>query len=100
MSFTLAPGTICYSWIPYSSDQTNKILGSIVQVKLLEPFSLGWSAEIRASGKPTAGTKRDAKVYLLPTELFETALDVAKDRNAHYKKYLSAQLKALLKAGV
>lgn len=100
MSFALAPGVICYSWIPYSSDQTNKILGSIVQVKLIEPFSLGWSAEIRESGKPTAATKRGAKVYLVPTELFESANEAARACSDRYKKYLNAQLKALFKAGV
>ena len=98
MSFSLAPGVVCYSWIPYSSDQTNQLLGAIVQVRLIEPFSLGWSAEICASGKPSAGTKRGSKVYLVPTELYETAADVEEVQLAAYNAFLGKQTKALLKA--
>lgn len=99
MSLELKPGEICYSWVPYSKDQTNRLLGSIVQVKLLEPFSLGWSAEVCAASKPTSTLKRGDKLYLIPSELYGSASDVVSACKERYAKYMDEHSAALLKAG-
>lgn len=93
-------GNTKYVWIPYTKDRTNGILGSIVQVRLEERNPVGvWRTRIMVSGKPTAATAKDARLYITEDEFFDSATEVAERRAELYEQYLNEQKRLLLHKG-
>lgn len=93
---TYKPGDIEYVWIPYTKDSTNGVLGSIVQVKLVEQRSDDtWECYIRLSGKPTVATAKGDVLYITEDEFFDSELELADYRTNMYRNYIYEQVSYL-----